>query len=281
MASAKAARRLIINADDFGRSSEINRAVLRAHTEGVLTSASLMVGGEACEEAVQMARAHPSLGVGLHLTFCHGRPVLAPGDIPQLVDHRGLLYHNPVRAGLECFFLPQARRQLRLEMEAQFQRFQSTGLALDHVNGHLHFHLHPAAVHVLRELIPIYNVRAARLTREPWELNFLQESGRWGYRLSHAFIFELLSRRAQPVFEEAGVAFTRQVFGLLQDGRVSENYLLGLISSLPAGSSEVYSHPSLCESHTELKALTSPRVRQALDRNNIELIRYQDLWSNC
>ena len=277
MASVEKHRRLIVTADDFGRSSEINQAVREAHQQGILTAASLMVAGDAFAGAVAVANENPRLGVGLHLTLCCGRPVLPANRIPDLVNERGEFGECPVTTGFRYFFKRDARRQLKREIEAQFERFLSTGLKLDHVNGHLHFHLHPTVFEIVRTIMPKFGVRALRLTREPWELDFLRERGRWGYRVSHAAIFHCLSRSAQARISQAELVTTDRVYGLLQDGRVHEDYLLRVIEELPRGTSEVYSHPSAAGAQEELRALTSQRVATALRRRGVELVRYQDL----
>ena len=146
-----AARRLIINADDFGRSHAINQAVLRAHREGVLTTASLMVNEPACEEAVAMARENPSLGVGLHLSLLCGRAALSRAANPGLADSTGQFGNNPVGIGFRYYARRKLREPLRREIHEQFRRFRETGLPLDHVNGHLHIHLHPVVFGILME----------------------------------------------------------------------------------------------------------------------------------
>ena len=266
-------RRLIVNADDFGASSSINRAVIQAHREGILTSASLMVNGAAFEEAVEFAKAHRKLGVGLHLVLCRGRSTLPFERIPSLVERTGEFAHRPVWAGFKYYFLP-VRQQLREEITAQFEKFAQTGLELDHVNGHLHFHLHPMILRLLMER----SIAAFRLTNVPLKVDWPLGEGRWFYRWSHALIFGRLSRRAMPVLVEKRIAHVQNVFGLLEDGRVTEEYILKLLRVLPEGDSELYSHPSLHEFRHELDALVSPRVKQALAEEEIELIRYKDLW---
>ena len=149
MASPKAARRLIVNADDFGRSHSINQAVVRAHREGILTSASLMVNETASEEAAALARENPQLGVGLHLTLVCGSSASLPAEIPGLADPQGRFSDNPFSAGLRYFLRPSLRSQLAAEIAAQFAKFAALGLPLDHVNGHLHLHMHPAVLGIL------------------------------------------------------------------------------------------------------------------------------------
>jgi hopanoid biosynthesis associated protein HpnK len=271
-------RRLIVNADDFGASSAINAAVRQAHQEGILTSASLMVGGAAWEEAVAIARAHPRLGVGLHLTLVCGRPVLPPGQIPGLLGPDATrLDDRPVRAGLRWFFRPGLRAQLEAEIRAQFERFAATGLRLDHVNGHLNTHLHPVVLDILLAQARAWGIRHLRLTRDPFRLNARLAGGAWGYRLTHALIFHALCARARPRLRRAGIGCTARVFGLLQNGRVDEGYVRRLLARLPAGDSELYCHPGTENFQHELAALVSPRVRDGIAAAGIELVRYQDL----
>lgn len=270
-------RRLIVNADDFGLSSSVNQAVLRAHREGILTTASLMVGEPGFEEAVALARENPELGVGLHLSLLCGRSTLAPEAIPGLVDENGRFSDAPARVGCRYFFRPGLRAQLRAEIEAQFQKFRATGLTLDHVNGHLHLHLHPTVFGILMEQASRWGITRMRLTRDPLWLNARLEPGRWLYRTVHAGIYAVLSRRARSALAVRGIRHTGAVFGLLQNARVDEAYLLKVLPVLPAGDSELYSHPSLDEFRHELDGLISPRVQQLVQREKINLIRYQDI----
>src|SRR5476651_161124 len=137
MARFDSVRRLIVNADDFGRSPSINQAVIRAHREGILTSASLMVKENGFDEAVKLAKENPNLGVGLHLTLLHGHSALPPEKIPGLVNSRGEFSDSPVGTGIKYFFSRNLREQLRAEIHAQFEKFHATSLPLDHINGHL------------------------------------------------------------------------------------------------------------------------------------------------
>jgi chitin disaccharide deacetylase len=277
MAAVRSPRRLIVNADDFGRSHATNQAVIRAHREGILTTASLMVNGPAAADAVALARQHPTLGVGLHLTLVCGTATLPPHSLPGLVDSQGRFSDHPVQAGFRYFACTQLHDQLRRELAAQFDRFHATELQLDHVNGHLHFHLHPTIFRLLMEHAESWNIRRLRLTRDPLGLNLRLARGHLAYRLSHALAFGWLARRAQPVLARRGIRHSDRVFGLLQNGRVNQTYVETLIASLPPGDSELYSHPSLDEFELEFKALISPRVREILAQRQIQRIRYLDL----
>ena len=164
-------RRLIVNADDFGRSASINQAVIRAHREGILTTASLMVNEPACEEAVALARENPTLGVGLHLTLLCGHSALPPAEVPGLVNPNGEFSNNPAGAGFRYFFQRSLREPLRREIHAQFQKFRATRLPLDHVNGHLHLHLHPTVFRILMADASQLGIKRLRLTFDPFRLN--------------------------------------------------------------------------------------------------------------
>ena len=270
-------RRLIVNADDFGRSHSINEAVIRAHREGILTTASLMVNEVACDEAVALARENPKLGVGLHLTLLCGKSALLPEKIPGLVNARGEFSNRPVGVGMRYFFKRSLREQLRAEIHAQFEKFRATGLPLDHVNGHLHLHLHPTVFRILVEDAASLGIQRLRLTRDCLSRSRRMAHGHWFYRVSHAAIYEWLSRRVRGPLQQHGIRHAQITFGLLQNARVDEEYILKLLPELPPGDSELYSHPSLDEFKHEFDALVSPRVKEQIGKLGIKLIRYQDL----
>jgi hopanoid biosynthesis associated protein HpnK len=274
---AATTRRLIVNADDFGRSSSINRAVIQAHQRGILTTASLMVNGAAVDEAVALAREHPCLGIGLHLALSNGTSALPHSEIPDLVDEQQNFLNDPTRAGLRYFANKNCHAQLEREISAQFDRFRATALTLDHVNGHLHFHLHPTVFKILRTRAQQWGIRQMRLTRDPFFLNASLARGRWLYRTTHALIFKTLSAIAKSHFNRLKIRSTDHVFGLLQNDLVDEPYVRALLPRLPEGDSELYSHPSLDEFKHEYDALVSPAVREDVERLGIKLIRYQDL----
>jgi hopanoid biosynthesis associated protein HpnK len=269
--------RLIVNADDFGRSVSINQAVIRAHQEGILTTASVMVNEPAFEEAVALAREHPTLGVGLHLTLLCGHSALPPGEIPGLVNGNGEFSYNPAGAGFRYFFQRNLREQLRREIHAQFQKFRAARLPLDHVNGHLHLHLHPTVFGILMADAAQLGIKHLRLTFDPFRLNLRLASGHFAYRALHVAIFHPLSAHARSRLARLNIRHTDAVFGLLQNARVDETYVTRLLPQLPAGDSELYSHPSLDESKNEFAALISPRVQEQVKQLGIKLIRYQDL----
>ncbi len=230
----------MITADDFGADAAVNEAVEIAHRRGVLTAASLMVAAPGAADAVTRARRMPGLGVGLHLVLVEGHPALPPGEIPDLVDQDGLFRTDMARAGAAMFFLPHVRRQLAREIEAQFAAFAETGLALDHVNAHKHFHLHPTIAGMILRIGRRFGLRAARLPIEPSAVLAGIEPGA-GRR---NWVVDPWGRLARGRFRAAGIVVPDQVFGLRWSGAMTAPRLRGLIRALPDGLSEIYLHPS-------------------------------------
>ena len=259
--------------DDFGSSSHVNRAIIEAHERGILTSASLMVNGDALEEAVTLARAHPQLAVGLHLVVICGRSTLPPSRIPLLVDGFGRFSDSPVLAGLHYQFSRSAREQLRFEIRAQLEKFQRTGLRLSHVDGHLHMHMHPVVLKTLVGLAREFSIGAIRLPWEELGLTLRLDRSDLLMKMLYAWIFGRLRQYGKRRLKEAGIAFADRVYGLLQSGRMTEGYLLGLIPRTQADCVEIYSHLS----SAELEAILSPRVRAVLTSSRFRLATYDEV----
>lgn len=203
---AERPRALIITADDFGLHSRVNLAVEQAHRHGVLTAASLMIGAPAANDAVERAHAMPHLRVGLHLVLADGDAVLPRTHIGALLDKHGRFGDDMVRDGVRFFFLPHVREQLAREIRAQFEAFARTGLALDHVNTHKHFHVHPTVLGLILEIGREFGMKAMRL---PFESNAPLWLRPWialvKARLDRAGIFTTTMSSASP----AAAAWTR------------------------------------------------------------------------
>src|SRR5262249_36118456 len=136
-------------------SVEVNEAVEEAHRRGVLTSASLVVAGDAAADAVARARRMPELGVGLHVALLHAPAALSREELPDLIDANGRGFgRTSFKTGSKLALFPHVRRQALAEVRAQFELFRKTGLALDHVDGHQHFHQHPWLLRTLIALAP-------------------------------------------------------------------------------------------------------------------------------
>ncbi len=266
------AQRLIVTADDFGLSPSVNEAVERAHRQGILTAASLMVAGGAAADAVRRARAMPQLAVGLHLVVIEGAAVLPPGAIPDLVDAAGRFPSDQLRLGLRYALRGGVRAQLAAEIRAQFAAFAATGLPLDHVDAHKHMHLHPVvgalAIAIGRE----YGLRALRVPHEP--AGVLARCGaRPGIRdRALARWSALLRRKAR----RAGLVVNDNAFGIAWSGHMTPARVQALLRHLPAGVSELYLHPATTRDATitalmpeyehtaELAALLDPATRAAV-----------------
>ena len=269
---------LIVNADDFGESRAVNEAIVKAHVQGIVTSTSLMVTGRALKQAVDMARAHPDLRVGLHLVLLLGRPCLPPHEIPLLVNEQGVFPNDAVSAGIRWFFSRKAQEQIRREVQAQIECFLRTGLPMDHVNAHLHFHVHPVVFEVLLDEMEKIGVKRMRLPQEPWRISLPVDVRHPLRKIGYTLTFGMLARTYRKRLKQRGIFFPQAVFGILQTGEISEAYLLRLIPRLPSGSVEFYAHPryDTLAGLRELHALVSPRVSISLRSQGIDLTTYTE-----
>ena len=290
--SPQATRRLIVSGDDFGVAREVNAGIARAHRDGVLGAASLMVTGDAAAEAVALARATPDLSVGLHLVLAQARPAAPPAEIPSLVAASGAFHDAPIATGLRyawAWAAGRGRRELRREVEAQLAAFAATGLPLGHLDGHLNMHLHPMVLPILVELAPQWGIRAMRLSREPLGAALRWDRRAAGRKLFEGAAFRTLAALAAPRLRAAGIVSADRVYGMHQTGHVDEPYVLDLVAHLPPGTSELYCHPSDgvaaamarwqpgYDAAGEVAALTSPRVRSAIAAAGVELTTYARL----
>jgi len=273
-------KRLVVTADDFGAAVEVNAAVEQAHRTGLLTAASLMVTGEAADDAIARAKAMPSLGVGLHIVLIEGRPALPPTELPGLVDATGKFRTDMVRTSIGIFTRPSARRQLRAEVEAQFARFAATGLPLDHVNAHKHFHLHPTIAATILKVGRRYGMKAIRAPIEPRTVLARIENRRGGFDIARAWAL-----RVRRKMRAAGMLVPDQVFGLAWSGQLDAVRLRGLIDNLPDGLTEIYAHPATGPYPGsapgygyagELAALTDDIAREKALRHGVALGRFVD-----
>jgi len=278
-------RWLIVTADDFGRDEAINEAVEAAHRDGILSTASLMVGAPAAADAICRARRLPKLKIGLHIVLTDGAPILPPATLGPLVGRDGKFDGNQVRASLRWFLSPAARRRLAAEIAAQFEAFRATGLALDHVNAHQHMHVHPTVARLVVATGHGYRMRAVRLPAEPAAVLRRAFPGE-RHRVA---MFPPAAAALRRRLRRAGLAHNDHAFGLAWSGEMTEARLLGLLPHLPAGVSELYCHPATATTPAlaaampgyrhaeELRALTSPAVRRLIADLGISLVGYSDL----
>jgi hopanoid biosynthesis associated protein HpnK len=273
-------KRLIITADDFGCAGAVNAAVEEGHRAGVLTAASLMVAGPALTDAVERARRMPGLGVGLHLVLVEGRPALPPSAVPDLVTADGLFRTDMAAMGADIFFRPSVRRQVAAEIEAQFEAFARTGLSLDHVNAHKHYHLHPTIGALLLRIGRRYGLKASRAPIEPRAALAAVD----GSKAASAWLTGPWARLLRARYRRAGVEMADQVYGLAWSGAMTERRLSGLIARLDEGVTEIYLHPATeggfpaaaagYRYSEELAALTSAETRAAVAASGAQLCAF-------
>lgn len=270
-------KNLIITADDFGTSKEVNEAVEDGHKNGVLTAASLMVAEPFAADAVERAKGMPRLGVGLHVALSRARPASDCKDIPALIDDKGLLRADLVGAGFRFFFLPEVRRQLAIEIKAQFDAFSRTGLPLDHVNAHNHLHLHPTVLSIILETGKLYGMRAIRLPRDQ------NAKG-----LAAVFLTPWLALMRARIAKH-GIRHNDALLGLDETGFLNTATIIKLIDNLPNGTTELMCHPATgpwegmdpmaCGFHhdQEYAALIDASMRDAVTKSGANLIAYRDI----
>jgi hopanoid biosynthesis associated protein HpnK len=229
-----------------------------------------MVSGAAAADAVARARRLSALRVGLHLVLVDGPPALPPERIPDLVDARGRLHADLGKAGVDIALRRTARAQLAAEIEAQFAAFQATGLPLDHVNAHHHFHLHPTVATLILEIGRRYGMRGIRVPIESADLLARIEPS---YRSDGTWITApwaaLLRRRVR----HKGISVPERVFGLAWSGAMTEPRVIGVLENLADGVTELYCHPAVRDRFAgaapgyhyadELAALTARAVKEA------------------
>ncbi len=280
-------KQLIITADDFGFSSGVNRAIEQGWKNGLLTVASIMPGAPAFAEAVKISRRNPGLQVGLHLTLVQGRSVLPPAEIPALVDADGNFSTHPVRAGIRYFLDRGLYCQLKREIEAQIKKVLDAGIALSHIDGHLNIHLHPTVLRILVELMPRYGISTFRLAQERLAENLRCDGRRKFGKMLENRIFTSLVDHARPELDRIGMRYAAEVKGVLNSGRMTEEYVLNILDDIRDGLTEIYFHPGILPDaeisrrmpdyrhQEELAAIVSPAVRERLKELQIELQNYR------
>ncbi len=270
-------RYLVINGDDFGLSLSVNMGMIQAHQQGILTSTSLMVAEDSWQDAVQKAHENPNLGVGLHLVLVCGKSVLSHDRIPHLVNEKGYFLQNAFHAGLRYQFNRKARAELRLEIYAQLKKFQQTGLKLSHVDGHLHLHVHPVILEILSEFAEEFSIHYIRFPYEELSFTLKLNSENLGRKFLWSKVFTALRRHGERALKTKNTSYLSRVYGLLETGNLTEDYLLGLIPQIQENEIEIYSHPAIHSGQLELDALISPKVKDCVSEQGFILVNYHQL----
>lgn len=285
-------RRLIVNADDFGFTSGVNRAIVEAHTRGVVTSSTLMANGAAFAEATQLAMGLPTLSIGCHVVLIDGEPVLDSTKIPSLTVKRKF------RDGLKEFAARAVigridADDIAAEAGAQIRKIQSAGIAVSHVDTHKHTHLFPA---ILRPLLRAARECGVRAIRNPFGPRFpfrstqlLARPNLWK-RLVEVRILRTFAGKFREAVDREGFVTPDGTLGIEVTGTLDETLFHAIAQSIPEGTWEFVCHPGhndadlraaktrLRESReTELRVLTLPAARDLLAQDGIQLISYHDL----
>jgi chitin disaccharide deacetylase len=238
LASSLNMPRITFSADDFGLTLSVNEAVELAHTNGALTQASLMVAAPAAADAVRRARALPGLNTGLHLVLVDGDSLLGHARLPNITGPDGRFSKNQAALGVRYFFSRAARRELRAEIEAQFEAYATTGLKLHHADAHKHMHLHPTVGRYLIEIGKKFGLPRIRVPAEPPAI--LRRCGeRPGFADHSLYAWTRLLK-----FQARHLTTNDHVFGLKWSGRMTLERVQILLQNLPPGSVEIYFHPA-------------------------------------
>lgn len=284
-------RRLIINADDFGLTSGVNRAIAEGNRSGVITSATIMANAQASAAAMDMARAQPDLKTGCHIVLIDGVPLSA--NLPTLTNGT-----SRFRSSLKQFAMAAVRKQIasdeiQREAEAQIRTIQASGITLTHVDSHKHTHMFP---HVLRPVLRAARACGIRAVRNPFEplrswpgSMVLGAPGLW-LRSAGVMAFQMFAGEFRQALKEEGMVSTDGTVGIAATGKLDQKMLLQILKALPEGTWELVCHPGYSDAdlkaagtrltasrEIELSALTSKETKEALGRQKIELISYADL----
>jgi hopanoid biosynthesis associated protein HpnK len=288
-------RRLIVNADDFGFTSGVNRAIIAAHTRGVVTSSTLMANGLAFAEAAQLAKTVPRLSVGCHVVLIDGEAILRAEEIPSLMSRSG---GSRFRDGLKAFAARALAGRIDAgeivaEATAQIRKIQTAGIAVSHADTHKHTHLFPG---ILRPLLRAAAACGVRAVRNPFgprlplrSSQLLRRPGLWT-RYAEVRVLSRFAGKFREAVEREGFSTPDGTLGIEVTGTLDETLFHAIARSIPEGTWEFVCHPGYNDAdlqaaktrlrdsrETELRALTLPAAHEVLSRQGIELISYHDL----
>jgi hopanoid biosynthesis associated protein HpnK len=281
-------RKIIINADDFGLCSAVNEAVKKAHQQGVLTSATLMANMEAAEDAVAIAAEMPALGVGVHLNLNEGRPMNQGPAVEPLRNSQGLFAFSPARAAFTSLISPRYRRAIEAELTSQIQWCLDKGVKPTHLDSHKHIHSFVSIYPIVVKLARKFKVKAVRWPYEPgWMTR--KPMPKVGFDDKKRAI-KVRSMARMDKFLNSGLTVNKRLLGVAHTGKIDENFWLALCSCDKLnGVSEVMTHPGFSKGldreqtrlveqrQTELDALCSQKVRDAINNAGLELINYANV----
>ena len=285
-------RRLIVNADDLGFTSGVNRAIVKAHTDGVVTSATLMANGSAFCQAGELAKQLPKLSIGCHVVLIDGEPVLPPARVPSLAQS------GRFRDDLKTFAARALTGQLdateiAAEVTAQIRRVQAAGVCVSHLDTHKHTHIFPKVLRPLLLAAAECGVRAVRNPfgpRLPLRLSELLKRPNLWTRWAEMRVLGTFAGKFHKAVQREGFVTPDGTLGIEVTGTLNETLFAAIATSVPVGTWEFVCHPGYNDSdlqsaktrlresrELELRVLTLPRAREILMRQGVELISYRDL----
>jgi predicted glycoside hydrolase/deacetylase ChbG (UPF0249 family) len=290
-------RRLIVNADDFGMTSGVNRAIAESHKSGVVTSATVMANEAAVDEAISLASQNPSLGTGCHVVLVDGVPVSQPDSVQSLIGSRSgdLARFRPGIAQLAIAAVSRSVREAEVHgvASAQIERLQSRGLSLSHVDCHMHSHILPVVSRAVLRAARDHDVRAVRNPFEPaWSVAATHKSSsfRSWNRSAQVTVLRVLEHGFLNTVKQNGMKTTDGTIGIAVTGLLNRDLLARLVDAMPDGTWELVSHPGyhdrdLSAAKTELKEsravelelFTAAATREMFQNKGIQLISYREL----
>jgi hopanoid biosynthesis associated protein HpnK len=283
---------MIVNADDFGFTSGVNRAIVEAHTRGVVTSSTLMANGPAFAEAVLLAKANPRLSVGCHVVLIDGEPVSKAAQLASLTTQ------GHFRDGLKTFAARAIAgrmnaEEITAEATAQIRKIQAAGISVSHVDTHKHTHLFPKILRPVLRAAAECGVRAVRNPfgpRMPLRSSQLLRRPNLWTRYAEVRVLSRFAGKFREAVDREGFATPDGTLGIEVTGTLDETLFHAIAESIPEGTWEFVCHPGyndgdlqaartrLRESReTELRVLTLPAAREVLDQQGIQLISYREL----
>lgn len=283
-------RRLIVNADDFGLTSGVNRAIVEAHNQGIVTAATLMANGAAFSEAVTLSRSASELSVGCHVVLVDGSPVCDTGQVSSLLNGDGRFHDSLTRfAGLALRGRLNSV-QIENEVTAQIRKLQSAGITVSHLDTHKHTHMFPQ---VLRAVLKAANACGVPAIRNPFEsvklTQLVQYPDNWK-RWFEVRALHYFADNFRTSVHQAGLSTPDGTVGIVATGSLGQRFLHFILEHLPEGAWELVCHPGyndeqlqgvrtrLRESReVELRVLTSAETRERLDKRGVQLISYRGL----
>jgi len=284
--------RLILNADDFGLTAGINRAVAELNSAGVLTSATLMAGGPAFDDAVEVARTHPTLGVGCHVVLTDGVPVSPPETVPTLLAHDRRVFRNRLTKFLQALFTGRiSAEDITREVLAQIEKLQRAGIRITHLDTHKHTHLFPM---ISRPLLAAAERTGIRAIRSPFEPDWSQSLAQGGASRRLAVRAVTLLKPAfdaGPQLRSHAVSTTDGTTAISATGNLDSETLAELLAAIPStGTYELCCHPGYNDADldrvatrlrahrdVEREALLAEVPRALAQANAPALITYADL----